>query len=164
MSKSIYNLSEEYERLFQEAIDEETGELNMSAEFAGIEGEINDKILATALVIKRLESEEMSIREEEDRLRNRRTKREKSKKHLKNIVREFMGLTGVNKTKNEYISVYLGSQSRRIEITNIDIVPTEYTIRISREVSLREIKKAYDEGKPVPGTRSVPGNYRLTIK
>lgn len=163
MSKSIYNLSEEYKNLFQAATDEETGELNISDEFENIKDEVNDKILATAFVIKRIESEEIAIKEEEMRLYHRRKIREASREQLKSLLRAFMRLTETDKAKNEYISVSLGRPSKRIEVTNIDIIPIEY-VTIVRKASLTEIKKVYDVGESVPGTKSVTGSYRLTIK
>ena len=169
MSKSIYDISVEYQTLLdiaESGFDAETGEVideeHLNAAFDVIQESVEKKVANTAQVVRKIETEAQSVLEEAKRLADKARALSKSSDFLKDLIRGLMVQTGTSKVKTPYVSVSVGKKSLSVE-ANPDVIPKEYqVVRISADK--KAIKDAITNGVEVPGARLVEGKPRLTIR
>lgn len=176
--KSMFDLKLEYTQLLADArasFDPETGELTdeeaderIDARYQQLSGDIEEKVVGTCFVIRRLESEEAVLKEEMDRLRARKNRLGRGRERLKDRLRDFMSETGTKKVDTPSLSVTLGKPSRSVKILNEAEIPEEFMVTPEPPAPFpdkKAIAKALKNPETsVPGAILADGKHRLLIR
>lgn len=147
----LYEISQSYLYLLELLQNEETDEQMILDTLESLEGELEEKADNYAKIIKTLELEASAIKQEEDRLKARRTKFENNATMLKNNLEEAMKLTGKTKFKtllfNFYISKNGGLAPLKIDVP-VSKIPDEYfKERTEKDLNNKYIRDCLDNGK-----------------
>ena len=98
---TLYDLTAEYMALLQMAEDPDTDPAVLVDTMEALEGEIEDKADGYAIVMKELEASEQKIKNEVDRLNNRRLTIANNMRAMKLRLQTSMIETGKTKFKTE---------------------------------------------------------------
>lgn len=154
----LYQVNAELEKLFEESIDEETGEvLDINAEkIANLELEKNQLAEDIALMVKNSKAEAEAIKQEATELGKRQKQAERRAESLKRLLKEVLG---GEKLKTSKVSIsYRKSESVLID----DEEQALRYLKTYRDDLLRykepemrkdEIKKAIKDGEVFDGIR-----------
>ncbi|MGL5962661.1 MAG: siphovirus Gp157 family protein [Cetobacterium sp.] len=168
---SLYEITNEFielERLYEDSIDEETGELCNTEYLEALEVKLGllleEKSEGVIKYMKNMESDVVALKSEEKRLNELRKRKEKKIEGFKRYLEQNLNRMGKNK-----INTALGTISLRKSIQtliNEDIIT--YDERYSRKIEIikydkASIKKLLEEGVDIEGA-SVVDNYTVSIK
>jgi len=138
MSRTLYEINMDIDALFEQAIDPETGEI-LSEEALAIlneyEMERDDKLENVGLYIKNLEADSKAIKEEADKLLQRKKVNDNRVESLRRWLQGALG--GCTFTTPRLKISYRRSTS--VAIDDMDIIPKEY-LREKVEVSVDKMK------------------------
>lgn len=138
---SLYDLQME----ILECVDE-NGELLDIEKFEQINMEIEKKIEGLCLWVKNLDAEAAAIKEEEDALKDRRTRKENKAKSIRKYIQDF--LKGAKFETPKVAISYRKSQS--LEVLENAVIPDEY-LEVKTKVKTAELKKAVKGGLELEG-------------
>ncbi len=145
---TLYELTGDFQQLYEMADDPDIDEEAWLDTMEGIDGAIEDKADGYACVIKSLMAEARAIREEEARLKQRRTVMENRVDQMKRSLQTAMELTG--KTKFKTLKFSFGIQKNPPSVVIDGDVPKEYLIpqppRVDT-VAIRETLKETEGGR-----------------
>lgn len=157
----LYEINAELERLWEQAVDPETGEVNddLDAQIEALQMERDQKVEYIALMIKNELSDADAIKTEKDKLAEReRVKRNKAAR-LKAYLE--WALDG-EKFQTPRVNISYRSTSS-VEVVNINKVPPEFLRLKDPEVDKTAVKAALKEGQEVPGCELL-AKRSMTIK
>jgi len=138
---TLYELTEEYQRLYQMADELDLSLEDIEDTLEGIHLELDDKIEACAKVIRRLEGD-IDIRKAEiDRLSSRNKTAENSIKRIKQSIEMAMRASGRPKIKTALFSFGIQKNPPSLKIDQPDKVPAEYLIPQDPKMDNAGIKK-----------------------
>lgn len=152
MSKSIYNLEEEYIQIAQQL---EYGEFTPELETAlAINKEqLEVKVAKYGYVCKTFDNEIEGIDKEIKRLQALKLAKENAIERLKEAVKGAMDLVGITQIKSQNLSIFFKPTSA-VQITDESLIPKKYKQKkITYTVMKKEIKNDLDAGKKVKGAR-----------
>lgn len=136
----------------------------------GIEGEFDNKAENIAAYIKALLAKAKAIKIEEDNLRNRRKKCEKSAESLKTYLLNSMQVTGRKKIDTPRAVISLRNNAPSLVVDNeLDFISwaeknNDTLLKYARpEIRKADIKKLIKSGKKIPFVHTET-NVSLTIK
>lgn len=168
---SLYELTNEMiklEQLYEDSINEETGELDNAEVLEKLEEEINQLLVNKSEgIIKYLrmnELEEKALKEEIDRLTALRKRKQKKIEEFKNYIESNMLKIGVKKIETTIGS--LGLRKSVKTIVNEDLIKFDERYAIKEEVVKYDktaIKKLLSEGVEIEGA-NLEENFSLNIK
>lgn len=159
---NLYDLTEQYRDLLELAQD--GGEdVDYTAMLVGMEGAISDKLDGYCKVIKTLEAEAEAIKNEAIRLSQRKTSLENQVTRLKEAMKTGMLSVGLDKHKSMLFTVSVTKPRQRVEVTNIDAVPSEL-IRVKKEVDKTAAMDLLKSGEKLHGVELVYGESGLSIR
>ncbi|GIO63541.1 siphovirus Gp157 family protein [Paenibacillus cineris] len=159
---NLYDLTEQYRDLLELA--QEGGEdVDYTAMLQGMEGAISDKLDGYCKVIKTLEAEAEAIKNEAVRLSQRKTSLENQVTRLKEAMKTGMLSLGLDKHKSMLFTVSVTKPRQRVEVTNIDAVPSEL-IRVKKEVDKTAVMDLLKSGEKLHGVELVYGESGLSIR
>lgn len=144
---TLYQLKEEYAQLLALAEDPDTDPAVLKDTMDGIEGAIEDKAQGYAMVMKELESSEIAIKNEIDRLNARRLTIANSVRCMKLSLQEAMELTGKTKFKTDLFSFGIQKNPPSV-VLDVDpgVLPEEYLIPQPPKVDKAKIKEDLKAG------------------
>lgn len=163
MEKSLYQITAEQAELFNQ-IDELDGELTPELEEALKINEENFESKARSYIwmIKKLESENITISNEFERLKNIEKRNDKLIDRLKESMKNALIVFGESQ-KVDTFKLYL-RKSKYVFIEDESLVPKEYKeTKTTETINKTEIKKAIDRGEIVSGA-TIKENQILQIK
>lgn len=168
---SLYQISEEFlhlEQLYEEAINEETGEIENVEKLEEIEASLQRMLVnKSENIIKYIRSEEATIKafkEEEDRLKKCRQAKEKKLESFSRYIKDNMTKMG-----SKPIETNLGKISLRKSvktIVNEDLIEFNEKYAVKQEVIKYDkttIKKLLSEGTEIKGAY-LEENFSVNIK
>ena len=157
----LYEINEELEKLWEQAVDPETGEVNddIYEQLEALQMEKDQKVENVALWIKNLKSDADQMKEEAKKLTDRATAATNKAERLKGFL-EFV-LNG-EKFQTPRVNISYRT-SNSVEVINIDKVPPEFLRLKDPEVDKTAVKAAFKEGHDVPGCGLV-SKRSMTIK
>jgi hypothetical protein len=164
MSKSIFNIKQEYVELLNQ-LEEVEGELTPELEAALVisREELETKAAGYAYVVNKLQADEDVIASEIERLKALKASKAKNIERLKTSVRDAMVLFDVVKIETPLMVLSLRKSEETI-ITDETIVAGEYMReKITLTPDKTAIKKAIKEGKKVEGAEVIE-KQNLQIK
>lgn len=158
----LYDLTEQYEMLLEMA-REGHEDFDYSEMLSKAEGAISDKLDGYCKVIKTLEAEAEAVGAESQRLAQRKTVLENQVKRMKEAMKMGMIRLNMDKHKSTLFTVSVTKPRQRVEVTNIDAVPSEL-LKIKKEVDKTAAAELLKSGKKVSGVALVYGGSGLMIK
>ena len=160
---SIYELNKDYAELsaMLEAAEtpEEIEAIQNTLEM--IDLSIEEKIENTAKYMVNVESDIQGLKTEIDRLTKIKKAKENAVERLKNNVEYAMKQKGIEKLEVGIFKAYY-KKSESVEITNLDVIPADYT-RVEIKADKVAIKKAIKAGEVVDGAH-IQTNMNFYIK
>lgn len=171
---NLYELTEEYKRI-EEMLDtindmKAAGEdvivleFDVLKEFTDIKGNLYDKIEGIAKFITNLEADSKAIKDEIDRLKNRKDRTDKKIDYLtEQLLKPAVMLIDGHKAVGKLFTVSL-RKSEAVNIVDESLVPVEYkTEKVSISCDKVTLKKVIKSGVTVPGVEIVE-NQNVQIK
>ena len=155
--KSVYEIRQEFyaiqELIENEEFNEETGELidnsiEIESLLSEIEGDKANKADNIAYLIKQTKDTQDTIKQEVDRLNERKKMFIRQEDKLKELL---TFLLGEEKLKTDKFTFSFRS-SQSVEITDIDLIPAEYLVaKETFTPDKKKIKEALSDFGTVPG-------------
>ncbi len=159
---NLYELTEQYQTVLDMA--REGGEdFDYAAMLDGMEGAIVDKLDGYCKVIKTIEAEAEAVGAESQRLAQRKTALENQAKRMKEAMKMGMIRLNMDKHKSPLFTVSITKPRQRVEVTNIDAVPSEL-LKVEKKVDKTAAMELLKSGQTVHGVALVYGTSGLTIK
>lgn len=162
---SIYEITGDYMRLMDMMDDPELDQQTLNDTLEGIEGEFEVKAEAYAKVMKNLEADAEGLKNEIDRLTQRKRAIDNNIKRLKETLQSAMTFTGKTKFKTDLFSfgIQKNAPSVVLETEDLEIVPEEF-IRTKYEIDKAAIKDALKAGAELPGVAHLEQGESLRIR
>ena len=155
---TLYEIADKYAAAIERGfvVDEDTGEIiEDESALDNLEGELNDKLEACAVVVKELRADAEAIRDEERKLAERRHAKERKAEWLRNYIAYNLETIGQTKLETPR-AVIRTRRTRSVDVYDVDSLPEEYkrseTVTTPRK---REIGDAIKEGETIPGARLI---------
>lgn len=152
---TLYEIDEE----ILNCVDMETGEIIDVERLGQLQLAREDKVEGIALWIKNLLSDASAIKEEEDKLAQRRKVNENKAKNLKEYLSKF--LNG-QKFKTPKVSISY-RKSKSVEVSDISKLDDDYLKFTDPTVDKTKVKKALEAGTALQGV-SLVENQNIQIR
>lgn len=162
----LYELTEQYEELYNMLYDEEIDEQTIFDTAESLEGEIEEKADNYAKIIFSMKADAEAIKREESRLYAKRVALENRAQHLKDMLQANLEFIGKTKFKTELFSfnVQKNGGLQPLTITeNLDEIPGKYLIPQPPKVNTDAVRKLL-EGKEVEWAHLEPRGRSLRIR
>lgn len=158
---TLYNLSKEFETLYELANEAEGDELIEL--FDELHESLSDKLDNSAKVIKQLQADVDALKTEEERLKQRRKTIENNIDRLRDMMLSALKSSGEAKMKSTLFSFSVRS-SASVHITDESLLTSGYIrTKTVTEPDKKAIKETLDKGIDVEGAEIVY-NESLQIK
>lgn len=145
---NLYELSSAYQQI-QAMIED--GQEGLEDTLESLNDAIEDKAVGYAKVIRNLEGQVTVLKNEEQRLADRRKSLENNIKRLKESLQENMIDTGVKKIKTDLFSFNIQKNPPSVEVLNEKAIPQTYFIQVDPKLDKKSILADLKGGKKVPG-------------
>ena len=153
----LYEIENDYLALMHAIENDELPEEAIADTLEAIQGEIEEKADNIGCLLKELEAATYAIKAEEQRLAERRKKKEKLYDRLKNYLSESLLGMGINKLettrnaisfrKSEVAEVNEAAFFEWAKANRTDLI----TVKVTESANKTEIKKALKAGAEIPG-------------
>ena len=163
MEKSLYKITQKQQELFDFILEAE-GEITPDVEESLKINSENFETKARSYIwmIKKLESENVTISNELERLKRIEKRNNKLIDRLKESMKMALEIFGESQ-KVDTFTLSL-RKSKSVEIIDADVIPESFrVIKTSETINKTEIKKAIESGVTVPGA-TIKENNNLQIK
>jgi uncharacterized protein YlxW (UPF0749 family) len=140
-------------------VDEEIFQDTLSS----LEEAIEDKAENVAKLIKCLDSDCKAIKEEEQRLADRRKALENKISSIKEYLQNQMEVAGLNKVKRPTITISIQANPPSVEVMDESLIPSTYMVPQPSKIDKRAILTALKEGEFIPGA-SIKQSMGVRIK
>lgn len=145
----LYELTQNYAELldFADSMDQEVFQDTLSS----IEGAIEDKTENTGKLIRCLEADAKAIKDEEQRLAERRKAIENRIKGVKEYLFNQLELAGLDKVKRPTITVSIQLNNPSVEVLDESIIPSSYMVPQPATIDKQSILKDLKDGVIIDG-------------
>ncbi len=162
----LYEIANEYEAILNEAINEETGEVNEIAihKLDEVKVDVKEKAIAVASYIKNLQAERDAIEAARKAMAERESKLQKESEWLTKYLQENMERCGIKEISCAYFGIKLKKCPISVNVVNEDSVPDEYW-KEKTTLSLDKVRMREDinAGFSIPGVE-LKQNTRVEIR
>lgn len=145
----LYELTQNYAQLMEMAEEMESDALVDTLE--SLQEAIEDKAENIAKLIKNLEADVKVIKEEEQRLADRRRSIESKIVRLKEYLQQQLEVAGLQKVKRPTITVAIQNNPPSVEIADEKLIPSEFMIPQDPKIDKMAILERLKNGELVPG-------------
>ena len=143
---TIYELTEAYRQLLELAEDQHTDQKILADTMEALDGEIEAKADGYAKVITELNAKAKTIKQEEDRLADRRKAIEKNARSIKERLERSMIAMNKKKIKTDLFSFNIQKNPPSLVIDKMDDVPEVFLISQPDKVNNGAIMMALKSG------------------
>ena len=143
---TIYELTEAYRQLLELAEDQYTDQTVLADTMEALDGEIEAKADGYAKVITELNAKAKTIKQEEDRLADRRKAIEKNARSIKERLERSMIAMNKKKIKTDLFSFNIQKNPPSLVIDKMDDVPEVFLISQPDKVNNGAIMMALKSG------------------
>jgi hypothetical protein len=151
----LYELTDQYQSLIDLAESSEGEDQQAFTDtIEALAGEIDEKVINGAAVVKTLEANALAVAAEAERLDKRRKTLAAVATHLKNYMQRCMESAGIPQVKNDLFTVSVQTNPASVAIKNEDEIPPEF-MRVKREPDRATIARTLKDGGAVPGCELV---------
>lgn len=152
----LYELSEMYQNVWNLIEDDEVDIEAVEIALKQIEDNIEAKAEGTAKLIKSIDGDIATLKEEENRLAKKRKALENKQKNIKAYLEYQLIAMGIDKVKTPLFTVALQNNPPSVRFIDEDLIPESYKVRtelvsIPKKLILDDIKA----GKEVAGVEVV---------
>jgi hypothetical protein len=147
----LYELTGNYRQLVELA--EETDSTAFVDTLQSIQDEIEDRTEKMAFVIRTLEANAKVIKEEEQRLADRRKAYENKVSSLKQYLQDQLEVAGLNKVKRPTITVAIQNNPPSVEVADEQLIPANFFIEQAPKLDKKSLLQHLKDGHEVPGAR-----------
>jgi hypothetical protein len=163
---NLYQIAEEYNSLFNDLYDPESGEIQETAliKLDEIKVSLEEKAINIALFMQNLDAEQKAIENAMASMKDRANKLEKKREWLHGYLKFNMEQAGHLEISCPYFSIKVKSNPYSTEILDEALIPDKY--KVTKEVvsvNKTMIKQDIQNGLDVPGAR-IKKDTKLTIK
>ncbi len=151
----LYELAQNYAQLLEMAEEMESEALVDT--LASLQDAIEDKAENIAKLIKNLEADAKIIKEEEQRLAERRRAIEAKVDKLKMYLQEQLEIAGLQKVKRPTITVAIQANPPSVDVIDETLIPADFLIPQPAKVDKKSILERLKKGESVPGAKLVQG-------
>ena len=139
--RTLYEITGELRELLELAQEEEIEEevIMNTIESMGLDADLEQKVENYWYVIDELEASNKRIKEEEDRLKARRTTQENNIKRMKQILTEALEFVGVEKIKTDKSTIWIQNNPHSLEIRDISKIPERFFTEQDPKLNSREL-------------------------
>nr|WP_246316759.1 siphovirus Gp157 family protein [Anoxybacillus ayderensis] len=116
-----------------------------------LEDAIEEKVENIAKLIRNLEADAKIIKEEEQRLAERRRAIEAKVERLKTYLQEQLEVAGLQKVKRPTITVAIQNNPPSVEIADEKLIPSKFMIPQPAKVDKKSILDRLKNGEVIPG-------------
>ena len=148
----LYELSNSYIQLLE--IAEDLDATTLEDTLSSINEEFEDKVENTAKVIRQLEAQVETIRNEARRLDNRARAMEKNAKRLKEYLQEELERTGKTKVKGSLFTIGVQNNPPSVRLAE-DFNNQTYLSNVVVKYDKRAILEDLKQGKEVTGAKII---------
>lgn len=153
---TLYELTADYENLLHLAEDPDTDPQILKDTMEAIEGEIEEKADAYAMIMKELEAQELALKMETDRLTNRRLAISNNITCLKRGLEAAMRITGRTKFKTTLFSYNIQKNPASVVVdVPWEQLPEDFLKYKDPDIDKTKLKKALQDGAEIDGVRLV---------
>ena len=145
----LYELARSYAELLDRAEEMESEALVDT--LASLQDAIEDKAENIAKFIRNLEADAKIIREEEQRLTERRRAIEAKVDKLKMYLQEQLETAGLQKVKRPTITVAIQANPPSVDVIDETLIPADFLIPQPAKVDKKSILERLKKGEAIPG-------------
>lgn len=149
---NLYELTGAYLQIQQMIEDGADG---LEDTLAALDDAIENKAVGYAKVIKNLEAQAKAIKEEENRLKERRQSLENNIKRLKETLEQAMIETGVKKIKTDLFSFNIQKNPPSVNVIDEHAIPENYLIPQQPKIDKKAILADMKNGAEIPGVEVI---------
>ena len=157
----LYELTQNYQNLVSLLEDETIDSSVVGDAIRQIEGEIIDKAQNIAKLLKNMDGDIKTFKDEENRLKTKRAALERKYESLKIYLEEELRKTGIRKVDG-VVPVAFRKSPPSVEIQYEELIPERFQI-IEKKLDKRKILESLKSGETVPGARLVEDREYLKI-
>ena len=145
----LYDLTYRYNQVLNlaEEIDTETLKNTLEA----IQESIEDKAENVAKLIKSFDANVKALKEEEERLANKRKTLENKVIYLKKYLQEQLEHSGIEKIKRPIFTISIQNNPQSVDIQNEGLIPSHFMIPVDPKVNKKKVLERLKLGELVPG-------------
>lgn len=145
----LFQLTQNYMELLDlaDSMDEEI----FRDTLASLEEAIEDKAENTAKLIKCLEADAKAIKEEEQRLADRRRTLENRISSIKEYLFNQMEVAGLDKVKRPTLTVSIQANPPSVEVSDESLIPSDYMVPQPAKIDKKAILTALKGGLLIEG-------------
>lgn len=145
----LYELAQNYAQLLEMAEEMESDALVDTLQ--SLEDAIEEKVENIAKLVKNLEADTKIIKEEEQRLAERRRAIEAKVERLKTYLQEQLEVAGLQKVKRPTITVAIQANPPSVEVVDETAIPSDFLIPQPAKVDKKSILERLKKGEAIPG-------------
>ena len=145
----LYELAQNYAQLLETAEEMESDALVDTLE--SLQDAIEEKAENIAKLVKNLEADVKIIKEEEQRLAERRRAIEVKIERLKAYLQKQLETAGIEKVKRPTITVAIQSNPPSVDVIDEKVIPSDFLIPQAPKVDKRSILERLKKGEAIPG-------------
>ena len=161
---SIFELTKQQQELYSKVTDGTFTEEDIQDTLEGVQHEINEKIGNYCHVINLMQSQELEIKNEIERLNKLKTQKQNEIKRIKNTLKIALSNAEIQKFDTGLYKGHLRSGSKSVNIINVDDLPDNLVkTKVSYQPNKTEIKTALLAGETVKGAELVTGESSIVI-
>lgn len=145
----LYELTQAYNQVLDmaEEIDKET----LVDTLASINESIQDKAENMAKLIKSIEVDTKALKEEEQRLADRRKSLESKVTSIKDYLQNQLEAAGIDKVKRPTLTVSIQNNPPSVSIEDENKIPSDYIIPQPSKIDKKSILQLLKEGVEIEG-------------
>lgn len=157
MSFKLYELTHSYQQVLDLITDNEVEHEGFADTLESIEDAIEVKLNATAIIIKTLEAQAKAIKEEEDRLKKRRSALENNAKRLKVYAQDALESVGLDKVKGDTFTLRMQNNPPSVLLMDDKQVPDKYLVEVQPTVDKKALLEDLKNGLAIDGAELKQG-------
>ena len=139
--KSLYEIADEWKEILDYAQEEDIDEqvILETLESLGLDVDLEQKVENYWYVIDELEASNKRIKEEEDRLKARRTTQENNIKRMKQTLTEALQFVGVEKIKTDKSTIWIQNNPIGLVVRDESKIPKRFYVDQDPKLNKREL-------------------------
>ena len=149
---SLYELKNDYLRLLE--LEEEVDSEAFQDALDNLTDEINTKAESIAAVLKQMEVDAKMLKDEEARLKSRRTAIENNYKRLKEYLKNELEVMEIDKVKTPKFTITVRNNPVKVVIKDEDLIPADYKVP-KYSIDKKVLKEALLNGEEIKGAELI---------
>lgn len=145
----LYELTEMYQNI-SNLIDEDVSNEELEKALEQIKDNIEVKAENTVKLIKSIEGNIDTLKEEEKRLAMKRKALENKRNGIKNYLENQLKIMDIKKVKTPLFTVAIQNNKPSVKIIDENVIPRDF-FKYTKSIVKKDILEALTNGKEVPG-------------